>query len=595
MATEKAQQPTPLPGTPLRHHPSNTATLHKAMRALTGTSTTIDCLILAVLILISALFYLPRLGFYADDWGFLSAFHFTPHQSILGLFSTNYTGDIRMRPFQLLYMLLLYRAFGVHPLGYAIVNTAVFATGICLLYVALRSLKLPRPLALLIVTIYFSLANYSTDRFWYSAVQANLSAALYFLSLYADLRFVQSRSVYRWLFRILSCIAIVGSILSYETFLPLFLFNLGLLAFVWLRRYGTSSSFHNARLVVMLSTNFAIIMGCVAFKAVTSVRTSLPVGLHGYAKASEMLVFHSLVLNYGRDGILLPRTVRLCLTKYPDWSAIFASFVVGLSTYFLLKRALSSHDISLDRRRSLLLVLLGLCISTFCYTVFLSLAPQYSVAGVANRTDDAAALGVAVAAVGVIYWLSSFVTGRTGQTRVVCVMASMLCAAGVLITNTTSTFWGRGSAEQERISRSVGSILSKAPSGSTIVLKGGCPYIGPGIVFESKWDVSGKLRLLTGDSRWSGDIVTDRMAVSDDSLVVSVYGERYTWPYDALYLYDVRTGQLEHVTDAVVAHEFLDARSGFASTNCRWGWEGEGVPVFGLGPNGVAWLARQSF
>lgn len=101
-----------------------------------------------------------------------------------------------------------------------------------LFYITLRELGQPRLLTLTVPLVYVLLPHYSTDRFWIAAFQANLSIALYFLSLYADLRVLQAQAARMWTWKLLSIACLLGSTLAYEVVLPLFLLNVVL---VWYR------------------------------------------------------------------------------------------------------------------------------------------------------------------------------------------------------------------------------------------------------------------------------------------------------------------------------------------------------------------------
>ena len=67
-----------------------------------------DCLFLTAIVFISAIRYLPGLGFYDDDWDFLRRFSFSQNQSIGGLFQAAYFPLVKMRPVQILYLSGLY-------------------------------------------------------------------------------------------------------------------------------------------------------------------------------------------------------------------------------------------------------------------------------------------------------------------------------------------------------------------------------------------------------------------------------------------------------------------------------------------------------
>src|SRR5215207_9277662 len=100
------------------------------------------------------------------------------------------------------------------------------------------------------------------------------------------------------------------------------------------------------------------------------------------------------------------------------------------------------------------------------------------------------------------------------------------------------------------------------PPRSNVLLDGICPYEGPGIVFESSWDLAGALAVhyRTGDLR--ADIVTPLMKVEDDSVRVRHYGFRNAYPYDSTtLLYRHGEGRVVPLTSAAVA------RAHFARAN----------------------------
>src|SRR5204862_18088 len=138
-----------------------------------------DCVFLAALSLASSLWYVARLGFYSDDWGLFAAFQLSPDRSMAGLVRPSFLD----RPAQGVYSVLLYRLFGLRPLGYHVINAMVLACMVALLYLVLRRLQPSRALAFGVALIYAVLPNYSTDRFWFAAFAAPLSILLYFVSL----------------------------------------------------------------------------------------------------------------------------------------------------------------------------------------------------------------------------------------------------------------------------------------------------------------------------------------------------------------------------------------------------------------------------
>jgi hypothetical protein len=155
--------------------------------------------------------------------------------SLIELFSALYADEIRQRPLQALHLAWIYRLFTTDPLGYHLVNSAVFVIAVLLFYLSLRELRLPRLVVLTVPLVYGLLPHYSTDRFWVAAFQANLSMALYFTSLHAALRALRTRHARRWTWKLLSLACLLGSTLAYEVALPLFLFSA---AVIWLHARG---------------------------------------------------------------------------------------------------------------------------------------------------------------------------------------------------------------------------------------------------------------------------------------------------------------------------------------------------------------------
>ena len=142
----------------------------------------LDLLFLALVVFLPALLYLPSLGFYSDDWGFLAAMGEHPNGS-LWQYVLWMIPAADLRPGHAVYAALTYYAFGTAPLGYHVVNHLVILLGLVALVAVLRRLGLSRSLALASATIFALMPSYSTLRFWFAAHMANLSLLAYLLSL----------------------------------------------------------------------------------------------------------------------------------------------------------------------------------------------------------------------------------------------------------------------------------------------------------------------------------------------------------------------------------------------------------------------------
>ena len=154
-----------------------------------------DCCFLALVTILSSAFFVSRIGFYWDDWQLLKILHFSDDQSLIGLVRSLFGGwpELMARPVQALHFAILYKPFGLRPLGYHLANTATFFLGLCAFYIALRSLTERRLMSLATTVIYGLLPHYSTDRFWYATFNANVSMVFYFLSLYCDVSLLTFR------------------------------------------------------------------------------------------------------------------------------------------------------------------------------------------------------------------------------------------------------------------------------------------------------------------------------------------------------------------------------------------------------------------
>src|SRR5439155_19282912 len=88
-------------------------------------SVRIDCLFLTGLIGLSCSPYITGLGFYSDDWAFLKSFsQFSCHvilESMLSHIHLRHHAEV-FRPGQILYMSIMYKLFGLEPLGYHVVH-----------------------------------------------------------------------------------------------------------------------------------------------------------------------------------------------------------------------------------------------------------------------------------------------------------------------------------------------------------------------------------------------------------------------------------------------------------------------------------------
>jgi len=181
-----------------------------------------DSLFLTLVVFCSSLTYVRNLGFYSDDWAFLATWANCSIQSYWGLVTCFYghsAASDSFRPVQALYLTLLYRMFGDHPLGYHVVNSLMIACAALVLYMALCEFGLSEFPAVAIALVYGLIPHYSTDRFWIAAAQSNVCMAFSFLSFYAAARISPVRPTRRWAWMATSILAMLASLASQASLL----------------------------------------------------------------------------------------------------------------------------------------------------------------------------------------------------------------------------------------------------------------------------------------------------------------------------------------------------------------------------------------
>ena len=184
-----------------------------------------DCLFLASVILLSCILYIKGLGFYGLDWATVKNLSMAADQSFFGLFSETYFDHLKMQPGKVFYQVVLYKLFGLNPLGYHIFNHAVFLLNVLLFYAILRKLYGKRLLCLSVVLVYAFLPHYSSARFWLQGFEFNLALTFYFLSLYSDLMGMRARPAGFWGWKFSSALSLMCSTLINPIAMALFLLN----------------------------------------------------------------------------------------------------------------------------------------------------------------------------------------------------------------------------------------------------------------------------------------------------------------------------------------------------------------------------------
>ena len=533
-----------------------------------------DALCLAAITLVSALPYLPQLGFYTDDWGLLADF------------STNWSGlsgaiiDYRDRPVQGLYLAALFKLFGLQPLGHHVVNTIVLASCSALFFLLLVRVRFDRRLSFVAALLFIMLPQVSTVRVWYAAFQIPLSLLLMLVSMHCQLSFARRGNI-AWL--LAAIVAALLSIGAYEIFAPLlagFAAGLGLIA--WRSAAGTT---RYRTLLPALVVIGSVLAGAI-YKLTISSRPGSVADPNRYVMGLRQLfrLDYDWRTESSLNIIATPRAhfwapVRGWWTGAQDlltgWSGVGVAtlaVLIAVLAWWRLQRADRSEDAPPRTKRLLLAGTAAFLLGNAAFLIVPAIV--FTSTGIGNRVHVAAALGVAMLLAAGFWLLAGLAPRRVRGAAFSVVVAAVTAAAFVRLASIES-YWAEAPAIQKQILDAARFDLRDVPANSTVILAGVCPYHGPAVVFESPFDVGGALTL-TLKRPMAGDVGSGRMILGRDGLSTSIYEEPSYYPYgSALYLYNPSLHQLHRLTDAHAAARHL---SGANRRPCP-GYVARGVEV----------------
>jgi len=521
-----------------------------------------DSLFLAAVVGFSTILYVGRLGFYSDDWGSLAVLATAEDQSFIGLISDQFPNPNKaMRPTQIVFQAVLFHLFGTEPFGYHLVNTFVLITMAVVLCHVLRRLGLPRMLCVAIPAVYALMPNYSTVRFWFASFGYALSMAFYLFGLYADLRAASSNRRTRvWTWKALALIGLSVAAFGYEVVIPLVVLNI-VLSEIVARRVPGGFRTHAKRSEVALlhGSTLAVAAAAIAYKA----SVALGAGEIGSSLIRYVLWLGSgsVGVNFGTYGVGLPHTVVWGL-PYAGVAGVAVAVSVGIATYRYLETVREPghrFDLGLSRKTWGLFGATGIASFILGYSIFLTTARiGFSSTGIANRVATAATLGASIVLIAVLGWVTTWVKSPVSKDRSFRAGIAALCVAGVMVINGLGNFWAQSWQAQQDVLAELRDAFPELPTGSTVLLAGVCPYIGPAIVFESSWDLRGALRLQHRDRSLEADVTSGAVSVEPRGVVTRIYQVEAVHTYgERLYLYDRRSRSARTLTDEAVAREAL--------------------------------------
>jgi hypothetical protein len=160
-------------------------------------------------------------------------------------------------------------------------------------------------------------------------------------------------------------------------------------------------------------------------------------------------------------------------------------------------------------------------------------------------------------------------------------MVALLCVSGFIINNTVAMFWVDAYQQEKAIINDIRTHAPKISPGTTLILDGTCPYIGPAIVFDNQWDLSDALKYYYDDPTISADVVRPNLTITETGLSSYSYGVTDIHPYgDKLLLYNFQQKLMMKLTDADATRHYFQMNNPHRDNGCAPGSEGIGVEIF---------------
>jgi hypothetical protein len=410
--------------------------------------------------------------------------------------------------------------------------------------------------------------------------------------LFCDAQFIDENETPWILWFIVGGLALLCSTLAYELTLPLFLLNpyIARLRFYPRRILPVGRLDH--RCLWLFLRNVILVGVIIVFKLAADRRHDEDMS-HGIMPIVRTIItgaysLHRSESDFGFNfwqfldkdflqyGVALPYTALKALAHYAHLEDLLFAVAAGAGASLIMlstKRA----DAQLSRTRWLTFIIGGFMLALAGYGIFLvKRNVQFTLAGVGNRVSMMALPGVAVSLVGLIGLGCTAFPERMRRTFLA-LGIGVLCACGTLVNSVIASFFVAASGRQEEILTRISDLLPSGSRGDTFLIKGFCPYVGPGVVFEAYWDVTGAMRMRFNDKEMSGNVVGSSLRIDVDGVHVAIYGEDTTYRYAAtLKGMDLGNGAVAELGDERAAAEFLESEP----YKCPVSEPGVGVRIF---------------
>ena len=543
-----------------------------------------DCLLLLGVVIVSAFPYQFGLGLYLDDWQYFGTLDRFSGDGLVTMFREmiKVDPDLHLRPVQVTWLVLGFKAFGLHPMPYHIVISAVLGFVAVLLYLALRELMLNRWMAFVIALVFGLLPHYSTVRVWISSLQAGLCMAFALLGIYALSRSVRPGEKHSMKWMALAVSAFALSILSYEVALGLIIASFGIIG--WLKYFEIRGSSKSglANLGGIAGTAAALLLVLIV-KA--RVQTRVVYHHHFFALLGERSwhAFEQAVLfNFWTYGLHMPSfLIRLYRESALSVAATGVATIIALVVTAYLWRYMGPSAIP-SRRVFIWFMVAGFVLFGLGYALFFASSDiDFSSPGLQNRVAIASALGASFVLVALFGMACSILKNDSLRVRVFGILVGMICGANSLVVSGIAHYWEDAASREAVILNSVSANVPSLPRGSVLLLDGFCVNTGPAFLILSNEDTTSALSLALRDYSLAGDVITRDTHFGPSTVTTTIFGNPdVSYPYgDHLFVYNVRHGFLASLPSHEAAHKYLQAMHSDGEDACQAEGDWDGTKV----------------
>lgn len=403
------------------------------------------------------------------------------------------------------------------------------------------------------------------------------------LGVYALLKSVRPEEKHPAKWTVLAATALLLSILSYEVAVGLIICSLGIAG--W-RRYAENRGSTRRRLAGLAGVAGTAAVLLLVWITKTRMQTMI-VYHHHLFKRLGILTWHAIgqavLFNFWTYALHMPFVlIRLYRDSALSFAAMGTATIVTAAVMAYLWRSMGSATIP-GWRVSLWLIVIGFVLFGLGYGLFLSdPGTDFSTAGLANRIVIASAVGVSCVLVAAAGLACSIVKSATFRARTFSVVIGLICGTNSLVVSGIAHYWVQAAWEQSAILASIKTNVRSLPNGSVLLVDGVCRYIGPGVVFEVGYDITGALRLTLNDDSVSAEVISSSMHFNNDSADSTFYGgPGGHYPYaDHLFVYNVPHAYLTNLPSKEAVDRYLQSMDPTGNSGCPAAREGDGAKIF---------------